>query len=281
MAIAKPIRQHNAIEAMAFVLTFSRAFDAAEVTRLATLRETLRSDLPRFETTQGIAFHIGMPNITQQATPSGVLLQRFKEDGTPAWVVRATDQNVVVNCLDYDSWQKVWPQAKRFMTEVVRQIASETNPLSQITLQVIDKFIYETDPEPYLIGDVFNPDSQFLPANTLAVGPLWHVYQGWFVLTMNDGEGPAAEAQFANRQLLNVLNLSSANIDGRLTASIDHLAQVTFKDNLPKALSSASDEENEEFLQVAFKGLLQPNNKVLMRNVLSREQLIAIGLEDQ
>ena len=116
MSIACPIAETNAIEATAFVLVFSREFEEKEVEALLSLEHSLKATLPSFTKTSALTLNV-VDNAPAEQTQimSGVLLQSFQENGKPDWVLRASDNMIVVNCSKYDNWKNVWAKACQLM----------------------------------------------------------------------------------------------------------------------------------------------------------------------
>lgn len=269
---ARPIAATNAIEATAFVLVFAREFEECEVEALLSLEQSLKDSLPSFLKTNAVTL-----NVTDNAPAehsqklSGVLLQKFQGNGKPEWALRASENRIIVNCLKYDNWDNVWPKARQFLLRAAQCVASDTNGVLQAIFQVIDKFIYDERPATYSIGDVFNPDSEFLTPRVKKAGEMWHIFQGWF--EQNGFKADEIDA------ILHVAKLSSSNISEKLIATIDHTIQANFIKPLGVSnfIGVGITENGSEFANTLFKELHDKNVKML-RDVLSHEQQIAIGL---
>lgn len=274
MPVARPIAETNAIEATAFVLVFSREFEEKEVEALLSLEHSLKTILPSFTKTSAINFNV-VDNAPAEQTQqmSGVLLQSFQENGKPDWALRASENMIVVNCLKYDNWENVWPKACKLMLRAAQCVDSDRISITHAAFQVIDKFVYDKKPEPYSIGDVFNPDSEFLTQHAKNSGELWHVFQGWFENVLAPGNN--------EDNVLHTLKLGSSINNEKLIALIDHNLQRNFKSkvvSVKELLGLESPENGSAFANQLFRDL-HDGNVLMLRNLLAMDQQIAIGLK--
>jgi hypothetical protein len=281
MHSARPMRGRNAIEAVAFVLQYVRAFDLEESEKIAALKDSFVSEGWQVLPMQGMTVQVGAPGFMQQPTANGYQFQRPKADGTPAWMIRAFNNTIVVNCFDYSRWTDVWAQASRYLSTVAAAIASESLRINIAALQITDKFISDPVPDSYSLGDVFRAESPYLPANVASYGPIWYVNSGWAVNLTGSGSNGSSEPSMDGAVLGNAITLSSSALNKTLVATIDHIAQITFhKNKLPANLFSGNAERDDIFLTSSFCDVLKPNNKTIVRSLLSDAQLTAIGLTE-
>lgn len=282
MATAKPLRNNNAIEAMAFVVQLNRPIQADEAAKLFSLKGEIEKILPRFEMMQGHTMMVGGPSLLQQSTPNGISAQSFKGDGTPMWMLRAFTNVVIVNCFEYDTWANVWDRAKGLLTQSLRAIASASLNISGVGLQVVDRFVYDSDPTPYALADVFQADSVYLPPNVARAGAHWQVSQNWPLSLVADGKTPESDAFFDGAGVANTLTLRSGRINDNFSVSVDHLVQITLEGMFPDVFHSPEDEDRSAaFLDEAFSNVLRISNKSVIRELLCDEQLKAIGMGDR
>lgn len=272
MTFARPIATTNAIEAAAFAIVFAREFEESEVEALLSLELSLKDVLPKFDKTSAVTLSVtGDAPAEQTQKLSGVLMQHFQQNGKPDWVLRASENRIVANCLNYDSWGNVWPQARHILLKALQCVDSQTNGVVNTIHQVVDKFIYDEQPTPYSIEDVFNPDSKFLTPHAKESGELWHVFQGWF-----ENVEPLADN---DQKILHVLKLSSALGNENIAATIDHTLQSNFSE--PLAVKKLIGEQDGNIDEAIINGLfkrMHDKNAELLRSVLSAGQLKAIGL---
>lgn len=272
MPLARPIAATNAIEAAAFALSFARNFEGHEIEALFSLEQSLRTVLPNFVKTNEIIFNLTDSTHAEQTQKmSGVIAQSFQENGKQDWVLRASENKIIVNCLKYDSWINVWPKARYILLKTAQCVDSETNGVVNALHQVIDKFVYDERPTYYNIGDVFNPDSLLLTEQAKKSGDMWHLFQGWF----EDAPSTIDEKQ----KILNVVNMSSSLINEKLVATIDHTLQANFSKPIEVKyfVGLQTAENGSEFLNKLFDSL-HTMNAELLRNILTKDQVAAIGL---
>jgi uncharacterized protein (TIGR04255 family) len=265
---AKPISGHNAIEAAGFVVSFARQLDAFELERLLGLQSLLEKDFPIFNKLAGIGVHISNEQVTAQTSEfQGVILQKLSSmPGRPSWVLRVNEASIQVTCGEYDRWENVWPRARSYIEATCQFLNLDSLPVVSIGCQVIDKFVYEEQPEHYVLGDIFNPDSEYLPPRTRSSGKMWHAHQGWF-------EEPGDTSRF---KMLTQLNLSSAMLNDRLTAVIDYINQIIF--NEPISVTTVMERQNDKSLLDSYFNDIHDKNKHVLTKLLSSGKLTEIGL---
>lgn len=281
MQNARPLRGRNAIEAVAFVLQYVRAFDQEELGFIAALKASFESEGWMVTAMQGMTVQVGAPGFVQQPTANGYQFVKLDDENKPVWMVRAFNNSIVVNCFDYNRWTDVWARASDYLSKVATAVASDSLRVNIAVLQITDKFVSDPIPEPYEFGDVFRAESPYLPANVATCGPVWYTNSGWAISISDAGGNGANEPSMAQATLGNSLNLASTASSNTLVASVDHVGQITFnKNNLPAGLFSGDSDRDSLFLSSTFCDLLKPNNKTIVRSLLSDAQLAAIGLTE-
>lgn len=279
MLNARPLRGRNAIEAVAFVLQYVRAFDQEELEKIAALKDSFTGESWKAVPMQGVTLQVGAPAFVPQPTANGSTFQKVGDDGKFVWMVRAFNNMIVVNCFDYDRWTDVWNQASHYLKLVANAIASDSLRVNLAVLQITDRFTYGADPEPYDIRDVFRVDSPYLPANVGSSGAIWYANHGWAVNIADAGANGNGEPAFEGATLGNAITVSSNRINNVLTSTIDHVGQIAFdKNHLPMNLFAGDEARDDAFLSSVFCDLLKPNNKTIVRSLLNDAQLNAIGL---
>lgn len=266
MPEVKPFAGRNALEAAVFLVQFRDEFSAQDVETLFSLKERHTAELPSFEKMTTLTFGmIGNAAPQQESREAGVILQSFKNNGRPDWVLRASGNQIIATCHEYTRWADVEAKARRLIYSAAQLVRPEANPVQLVMMQFVDKFVYDGVPSDYTVNDVFRPDTPYLTPFCKTAGPQWHIFQGWFA----DKETFAA---LGLGQVLNVLNIaSSVQPDRNLTTTIDHTAQFTASAG-DGILFTAADRLNTHF---AF---LHAQNKYILSSTLSDKQLSTIGL---
>lgn len=258
--MGKPISEKHAIDVASFIVLFERPFEAKVIDSLRGLHELLKADYPHFNPTTTMEVRVTGSEVNQQVgITSGCLLQNFRPDGRPSWTLRVEGNAIVVSCMEYDRWKGASNKALSHIKAALALVNNETNAIVGVILQVVDRFV-TANGDDYHIEQVFNNQSRYLTKQALAAGKFWHVYQGWFDSVPELGG-----------QLLNVLNLSTAEGPAGLTTSIDHTANMQFQS--PKA----SSELDDIFTPKVF-GALHESNKAVIRDLLNIKQREAIKL---
>lgn len=260
--MGQPINSKHAVEVTAFVVAFERPFSERSLEALLGLQEVLREDYPIFNKTAVLEVRIDdKGGASQQSNKaSGIMLQKLRSDGRPAWLLHAEGNSIVVSCFDYERWEPSSSKAINHIQKAVNVVCDEQNSLGVVALQVIDRFVGSIDG--YNIGNVFNKKSRFLTKQAVESGSLWHVHQGWF----------EKENMGTEYSCLNKLNLSASSSPTGLISTIDHTLECRFKQGL--SVSKASD---ENFLREIFCRL-HGYNKDVIQDLLNSRQKKRIGL---
>lgn len=266
---AKPINGANAIEAVGFMLSFARKLTQNEIDRLLGLESVLKDELPVFSKLAGFGVTIENNQVTQRTSQfSGVMLQKLgSTPGKFSWIVQVNEDTLHVTCGQYDRWVTVLPKALKYINQVCAFLALDTLQMASVGCQFIDKFVYENEPQPYALNDVFMPDSGFLPSSVKDAGHLWHVYQGWF----------GVKSVVADARPLNQLNLTSSVIDGKLAAVIEHNTQISFGKNVTVKTFIEQNIDSISLLEDLLTDT-HNKNKEILKKLLAESKLEAIGL---
>jgi len=257
--MGKPISEKHAIEVASFIVVFEHPFEANIIAALPGLHAKLKGDYPVFNPTNTMEVRVEGADVSQNAVLSGGLFQSLLPDRRPSWTLRVQDNTIVVSCTDYKRWGDVSTKALNHIKAAITFVNSETNAVSNVIYQIVYRFVADSQ-DKYNINQVFQVQSPYLTAQVVNAGRLWHVYQGWF-----------EDKEKFNGKLLNVLNLSTAENPVGITTTIDHAAHLRFSS--PKAIGEFDD----IFIRNAFDEL-HKCNKSIIRNLLTSDQLKAIGL---
>lgn len=258
---------NNAIDSTCFAIGFERVFDMKESANFKNLENSLKNELPSFSTLAKVSVTIQQsgndePKFYSQENlanaPQGVVLQKFGADGIVDWILQVTDNKIIINCNDYVNWDNTWQKAKCFLLEVLKLLDLQTNKITFVALQVIDKFIY-ADSENYKLEDIFQIDSSYLTPRAKSCGNLWHVHQGWF-------------EPMHNTKCLNVLNIGSVEVNEGLFTITDHNQQVVF-DKLPLPLENLLKKEDDKGIIEAIYKDLHVNNKKVVEGLFNKTTL--------
>ena len=261
--MGKPISEKHAIDVASFIVVFERPFEANIIDSLPGLHERLKADYPTFNLTNTMEVSVTGSEVSQKiGVTSGGLLQNLFPDGRPSWTLRVEGNAIVVSCTDYKRWEDISSKALDHIKTAIAFVNDDSNAVSSLIHQIVDRFVTANKNE-YNISQVFNTQSPYLTGQALKAGKFWHVFQGWF-----------EDKQEFSGKLLNVLNLSTAeNPAGvTITTTIDHAAHLRFSS--PKAISEFDD----NFIRKAFDELHECN-KLIIRQLLTNEQLKTIGLQ--
>jgi len=252
-----PINSSNALEFLAFVIVLSKDLSERDDSNLLSLETKLKDDLPNFSQNYEVETKIENGQITSQNTKkSGITLQVLNQSNAkPTWILSVNKNQIVVQCLDYDSWKNTCSKATKFIKAVI-DVLDYSSAASSLSIQCVDKFIQSSDGD-YSQFDLFAKDTKYLTPNSSEIGKLWHIHQGWFKQIQNGSK------------ILNVLNIGTLEKESNLTTTIDHVSQHFFLE--PILLS-----DSEGCFKIFDE--LYDNNKNIIQELLKKEQLKAIGI---
>ena len=275
MSKTTPIRGRNAIDEIAFVILFEKELDDKTLLKLKALETELASDLPSFGVSNVVQVVLDAQNLRMPVFKLGGVVCFKKVDAESPrmeWFVRVEANSIVVACSEYTSWDEVWNKAKGFLFAVLEKFTIEENPIVEIVLQCVDKFIFSEDISEYRISEVFDFESDFLTQNLTTKNPdAWHLHQGWF-------ENPANRTR-----VLHNLNLNAHKQDQTQPheTAINHLVKVRMADGSPVSSHDVlcGNDNSAGHLENVMTAAHESNKTVLL-NLLNDNMLSAIGLKD-
>jgi uncharacterized protein (TIGR04255 family) len=174
-----PLNEDHAIQAVAFVLSLDRPLQASTIEGVQRHHHLWREELPALQIPQGVEIVVSPSGPTQRPISNSVLFSFLRPDGTPTWVLRFSEAEVVVECSRYTRFDRVWGAAYKYLTSAIELLRSHepSQSVPSIALQVVDKF--QAPAEPYDLRKLFRPN-RFLPSVIFEQSPVWHNHAGWF-----------------------------------------------------------------------------------------------------
>lgn len=194
------------------------------------------------------------------ARNGGFDLQRFDATGKVIWVASIRPEFISVNCIAYDRWKNVKPQALAILQPFVETAMAMGAKINAIGLQYQDAFRLLDGASPAVTGQLFRKNSKYLPMHLFDQPSFWHCHQGWF-----------SKAPDERRELNNVAT-EVAEVNGTHFARIggQHRMFAILVDGLtPKPIASG---EIDQILQC-----LHDENISVINGILSDGALKAIG----
>ena len=261
--MGRPISGKHSIEAVVFSCVFERAFSRTSIEALMTLKETLKEKYPVFSTTNVVNVRFEHQKMASESSHAiaGVSLQKLhSETKKPDWTLRADANLINITCFSYDRWNIESTKALEDLTTVINLVADDQNPVTNLALQTVDRFVGGPTSE-YKINKVFDTRSKYLTRQVKESGPLWHIYQGWFE------KDPTTK-----KHLLNNLNLSTNETPQGVVTTIDHNLKYIF--NPPSPATDLTDIDN---ISAIFQ-LLHDHNKEIVTDLITKKQCNAIKL---
>jgi uncharacterized protein (TIGR04255 family) len=214
-----------------------------------------------------LQFDLGpLPPKAQFIPPvGGASFEAIKRDGSLEWAVRVDQNNLTVNCLEYDGWERVWPKVKRYIEMAAPLVFASDNNVKSCALQYVDVFEWEGDIAQCRTEALLRKDSRYVPASIWDHGPLWHLHQGWYTPSDLAGGGRMLERVHIDVQ---------TRPDGRPFAQIDMVLRLD--PATPIAVNGLFDGGNASLDHIYDR--LHALNKDTLRAYIIKELADRIGL---
>ena len=257
---------NHAIEVVNFVVNLLIPIDQADVRRFDEKDEELRKLFPAINSPEGVQIEFGGPVLRQSRSPVPVKeLTFFSSDGKPEWVGWFGESRIVVSCRKYTKWEKVWPDVKLRLDELLRCI-DPYKPVYSVDYSITDTFSAKSD-KALIARNIFKPN-KFIADHILKLpDPRWDFSQGWF------------DNPHDSDQILVRVDSRSGIENKRVVASIDNLHSQRFKNNISvKDLISANDRKQYKIDHIFDK--FHDKNKDLLKTLLADKLLSRMGLKE-
>ena len=175
-------RRGHAIREAVYAVMLSRPPSAGALENFVSFgKRSLADELPSYQPFQMAGpISLGMNEPLSLSFGAGGSFQIFRPDGSLSWRLMAVQNQIIVNCLEYDEWETVWPRAKRYISLAYEAMGEPDNLITNGHLQYINAFHWEGSTEPDFTA-LLNPESDHIPRSFWAERSLeWHLHQGWF-----------------------------------------------------------------------------------------------------
>lgn len=227
----------------------------------------LSSLLPSKQEISGMRFEQSGSGFSFEQVP-GAEWKKFGPDGKHDWIVRITPNSVSVHCLNYDRWNEVWGRSKFLLGTLFAALDDYRADVLSVGLRYIDQFEFRGNIENYNPQDLFVENCAYVPKSILTKGTRWHAYSGWF----------EDDAQL-EYEVLHQLNIDAVEMlpGSSPVITINHAALIQSgpAGRLEKFahLSQITDGPLDSFMNKAHD-----RNKEIVRDILSQEMMVRIGL---
>jgi uncharacterized protein (TIGR04255 family) len=168
----------HAIREAVFGATLAQPLTSEQLQRFSEFGSTL-SELPSKQEPQVLSFPI-VPGMI--ASIGATSFQAFKADGTLSWRLLVQQNQIAVNCLDYNGWDDVWPRARDYIRRTLDLLSADETVVKEFLLQYINAFHWRGDasvaPD---FTTLLKRDSDRIPNAFWHRSSMeWHLHQGWF-----------------------------------------------------------------------------------------------------
>lgn len=265
----KPIHDKHAIYEVAFALDFGENFSAETVADLMRLHDAVRPELPYMEERRRMSMTLSVmagQQSTQETvvdpSPAGVVFRAVASPDPSPWMLRAENNRIIVNCLEYTRWEEIWGRTKGYLQLTLDVVARQPSmQVNAVVLQYIDRFVRDNT-DGYSAGEVFNQNSSFLTKQIFRSSELWHLHHGHFDMLEKYGK------------TLDVLNIGTlVDISGH-TTTIDHMQQLVLQD-APLAVTDVLGKIDDIMCR------LHTRNKQILLDLLNTQMLDRINLRPE
>lgn len=273
MDLLQPFAGQHAIQSAAFALEFATELDVAEVSMLRLAAADLKNDFPKLTDQQRttFSFQVGVdphgPSTPPSAAmdPGGFILERpSSEQGQvqPLRIIVVSRESITVVINDYTRWDKFRSDIGRYLTTLLQGINVQKGVVG-ISLQIVDTFIWRSDPADLDINEVFSKNSRYLVSNAFEPSALlWHSHHGFLV----EKTAP-----------INFQQLDNVNVSRNLVAGTNQLQILTsHKATFASPLYKILDVNRVQFSSVLDS--LHDKNKEILRDILTAAVQLKISL---
>ena len=264
----------HAIEVVNFIVRLGISIDNSDVRRFDKETEELKQLFPAISDLLGIQIQL-TPNQSQVAAPppaSNLPLAKdlayYDTDGQPIWSGKFQDDQILVSCRKYSTWEVIWPEAKQRLNALLKCV-HEYKPVYSVDYSVTDTFSANRSEQILLARNLFK-DSPFLPKKTVDnPDPRWDIGQGWFETISNGNQ---------NNSILVRVDARSWIQNDTVTASISNLHSQRFgMDTSVKDIKNSDDDTPDiEKIYAEF----HEKNKKLLKQILVDELLVRMNLKE-
>lgn len=280
----QPINDAHAIVELVFFFNFSSNFKNDIFLKLNKNLKDKHSNFSKDTPVYKLEHQVKMnsqnnPTVDSKQTLSGFELESFDKDGELDWGLSISDNKLLIHCLNYSTWEKVWKDALSYISEIFETISYDDSlKISNFGLKYLDKFVYSGRIENYSSTDIFKTENNFLTKNVLDSGSVWHCHSGWFE---DLSEEFIVEDSYVFKCLnqLNVESNATSKDNHEIIVSIDH---GTFL--IPKKVIANDNEFGIEvnkidisYISKSFE-LLHAKNKKVLKELLNEDMCERIDL---
>ena len=269
--LIKPCQPHgqpHAIEQAIFVFELAESPKPASFEKLfnakdSDLRKLLTAD-PKM--VQGVSFEITTDangplssSYKQDQGISGIIFERFNQNGQHEWSLQFDRERLLIVCLHYTGCLDSLEFVRKAFRALVAELQPSSLPLKGLALQFTDKF-FVSEFKSGWVGQLFREETPYLMRNAHQIESLWHAHQGFF-------------------EAVNELKvLTNLNIDVAPCMDGVSVGQVTVLSNhkcadLQLVLTEMDVTSAELMLEV-----LHDRNKELLKDLLIDDVCKSIGL---
>ena len=256
----------HAIEVVNFIVRLSIPIQTSDIRRFDERIEELKELFPAINDLPGIKIQF-TPDHNQVATeaPPAKELMYFDSDGQPIWVGKFLDDQIMVSCRKYSTWEEIWPDAKHRLYALLNCV-DEYKPIYSVDYSVTDTFSANKSEEILLAGSIFR-DSSYLPKKMISHSdPRWDIGQGWF------------DSLDSVNEILVRVDAKSGIENDKVVASICNLHSQRFAESI--SVNDIVSSSNDTFSIEQIFSNFHHTNKELIKQILTDDLLIRMRLKE-
>lgn len=265
-----PIHSAHAIEQVLFVVQFEPTINESQLSeiRKAAIQFKSEGDLPGQVEIQEFAIAFSASGAAPPRLPPGLALQRIAPNGTVENELRIERASLTFRTTLYSRWDEIWSKARRYF-ETLIPIYSEYSQVRAITLNYVDKFVWEGAVDNCKADLLLQSGSQYLCPHIFGTKEFWHSHTGKFI----------REDDYVKRLLnVNVDYLEEVNAgDTRRVVSVTTILTDMF--NQPGYSVSDVDKATTSSFVDSRMSKLHVFNKEILGDVINQEMSKRIALK--
>jgi hypothetical protein len=218
-----PLHEDHSIQLVSFAIGLDSPLRREDLESIRLAHSEWSDDLPAImDAPPGFEFD----GTGLRPALAGVQFAYLRPDGSPAWLLRAFQNQITVECARYSRWARVWASAESHLAKAIRVIAASNSSLKAIglTFQVIDEFRARN--RNFALEHLIVRGSRFVVPHLFESGRVWHSHHAWFE---HDREKFFLNAVNVDSRRIEFVNEVTEDPDDIHSVSITHMQQLRLR----------------------------------------------------
>lgn len=181
----EPVHSAHSIEQVILAFATSQPLNDEQMFEMRKASEAFKEALPGQKEIQTVSFPFQVGAVAQQhsaSTPNiGRVFSLTAPDGTVEKELRIDRSSVSFIVRRYSRWAAVWEDASKYFSVLAPIYAAAPQGIKAVSLNVIDKFVWQGDISSAAPEQLLSPESKYLSPHIFKTSELWHSHTGAFI----------------------------------------------------------------------------------------------------